>query len=490
MLLAWASVGLGMVLIILTASTSALWQRRAYMAEAAYACVIGSALFVIADVPRLGLLPLSFYAIAGAIVCFLAARIQYGRLPEAFLRQNTMRSAAAVLAGFTVLPLAWQLIAGTVYAEAVIAGIMVAALSLACLLAAQTAWGLRHYTDRRKQPAGYGPHPSTVTLAIPARNETHALAHCLDAAVRSSYPRLEILVLDDCSQDSTSQLIRSFAHGGVRFVQGDEPAKGWLGKNSAYATLLKEATGEYIFFMGVDTHLEPEAITHLVSYADKKGLDMVSVLPRQRHDYLFPLLMQHMRYVWQIALPLGPRRVPVSAESWLVKRSALLAAGGFETVKHEIVPEASLAKQFAAKNRYRFIVADKMVPISYGKRWSSQTETATRLWYPLCKRQPFTAIGLAVCLLTFGLVPFFALFTDILYIQLLAATTCLLYLGSYAAIMHRLQPRTWWLSMWLLPLVIIQEAVTLLASMAKYEFMDVDWKGRNVCYPVLLHRRT
>ena len=41
----------------------------------------------------------------------------------------------------------------------------------------------------------------TVTVAIPARNETKDLDDCLQSLLASNYPKLEIVVLDDCSQD-------------------------------------------------------------------------------------------------------------------------------------------------------------------------------------------------------------------------------------------------------------------------------------------------
>jgi hypothetical protein len=35
------------------------------------------------------------------------------------------------------------------------------------------------------------------------------------------------------------------------------------------------------------------------------------------------------------------------------------------------------------------------------------------------------------------------------------------------------------------PLLIVQELIVGIVSMLRYEFSDVNWKGRNVCYPVI-----
>ena len=52
-------------------------------------------------------------------------------------------------------------------------------------------------------------------------------------AIASDYPKLEIIVLDDCSQDRTAEIIRNFAHDGVRFIQSEDNKDNWLDKNKA-----------------------------------------------------------------------------------------------------------------------------------------------------------------------------------------------------------------------------------------------------------------
>ena len=86
----------------------------------------------------------------------------------------------------------------------------------------------------------------SVSVCIAARNETHAMTQCLERVIATDYPKLEIIVLDDGSRDDTSILIKSFAHAGVRFVEGKTLQDGWLGKNYAQYTLAKEASGKIV----------------------------------------------------------------------------------------------------------------------------------------------------------------------------------------------------------------------------------------------------
>ena len=104
----------------------------------------------------------------------------------------------------------------------------------------------------KRQPLSSKDQP-TVTIAIAARNEDAALSDCLNAILGSDYEKMEVLVLDDCSTDGTGSLMSFYAKSGVRFISGVEPPLGWLGQNWAYQQLEKEAAGDYIIYLSVDT---------------------------------------------------------------------------------------------------------------------------------------------------------------------------------------------------------------------------------------------
>jgi hypothetical protein len=65
-----------------------------------------------------------------------------------------------------------------------------------------------------------------------------------------------------------------------------------------------------------------------------------------------------------------------------------------------------------------------------------------------------------------------------------ALASGILWLG-YSLVVVRTHPLTWPVTVLLLPFTLVLEAMLLLASMLTYEFGDVNWKGRNVCYPVI-----
>ena len=75
-------------------------------------------------------------------------------------------------------------------------------------------------------PAGYEPH-TFISVIIPARNEEHNIANCLRAVLAQQYPvhLLEVIVVDDHSEDNTVSVVASFTDSRVSCIQMAQEAK-------------------------------------------------------------------------------------------------------------------------------------------------------------------------------------------------------------------------------------------------------------------------
>lgn len=480
--LATTVVAIGVLYVL--SWVASMWQRRAIWSEASAGLLVAGLPFVFAT--HFSFLVQLLLLMVQLWLLLLVARLAFGRLNAEFLMTSTRLNSSVAL-----LVLAFVLLYGVIGERfSFVLALLAASIIVGVAFLYQVMWTLKHYRLRKlNQQLSLHDLP-TVTLAIPARNETHALAECLRAAVVSDYPKLEILVADDCSQDKTSEIIRSFAHDGVRFVQGNVPSEGWLGKNEACQTLADEADGGYIIFAGVDTHLSPQSITKLVTYALSHRVSMVSVLPTRRDGLHGATIFSQLRYYWQVVLPITKRRVPVASPCWLIKADALHQLGGFAAARQKIVPEGSFARRLFGVNLYRFVISNDELGITTAKKWSSQNESALRLLYPTFKRQPFFTLIGALLLIGLQLAPLILLLVAsfdlqlgwVFWLSLLA--TALLFAG-YGLVVMRTHPRTWPVTLLCFPLSLVQELVLLAASMVLYEFGTVNWKGRNVCYPVI-----
>ena len=334
----------------------------------------------------------------------------------------------------------------------------------------------------------------SLSVLIPARNETSDLRECLESFIASDYPKLEIIALDDCSTDKrTPEIIRSFAADGVRFIAGREPdAQRWFAKNSAYNDLRAQASGEILLFCGVDVRVEKETLRHLVEIMYARKRDMISLLPLRPHDEKRRLsFIQAMRYWWELGFPRRYfNRPPVLSTLWLIRATALDKAGGFAAAARKAVPEAYFAKELVKSDRYIFLRSTPALPVFSTKSLDEQYETAVRIRYPQIHHRVSFVVIIALYELIFLIGPFislpFYLITNQLWVVwLLSFITIGLLSYSYYLIAIRTHLNNVYLGLLTAPVAFLLDIVLLHTSMYKYEFSEVIWHERNVSGSIL-----
>lgn len=339
----------------------------------------------------------------------------------------------------------------------------------------------KHLTDK-ELPA--------ITVAIPARNETADLKSCIDSIIASNYPKLEILVLDDCSQDKTPEVIKQYAHAGVRFIEGTAPPANWLAKNHAYNQLAEEASGSYIVFCGVDVRMSPGFLRNLVSHLKLKKKRMMSVMPTRLTGDLRSSFFQPMRYWWEHALPRRYMNKPaVLSTCWVIDRKILQKLGGFKGVKQTILPERYFARECVKHDAYSFIRADENLDLRTTKIPIEQIRTAARMRYPQLRNRPENVLLFTLMLQTLLVLPYALFISSFIWanplLQILSGITVGLLTLTHVIILIVSNPATSITGLLSFPFVVMSDNVITIYSMLKYEFGQVIWKGRNVCLPIL-----
>lgn len=314
----------------------------------------------------------------------------------------------------------------------------------------------------------------TVSICISARDETHAMTQCLERVVASDYPKLEVIVLDDGSRDDTSLLIKSFAHAGVRFVEGKTLPEGWLGKNYAQSILADEASGRYVLYMDVDTLIDRYTVARMVDYALRHKARMVSVVPIRNDHWQASTLMTTMRHFWTL-MRFRPNHPRAAANAWLIDRETLVKE--LETdasLPMSVQLETTIARKLAKTREYRLTISNVWLGLRYEKKWLSQVETSIRLLYPQCDKHWYQVFGLSLLLIII-MVPYVIVWWQ--------PWALLLIVLNYAVAYYYLT-RVWAryriIGAVLLPLTIIQESVLLIISSYRYNFGTITWKGRPI----------
>jgi glycosyltransferase involved in cell wall biosynthesis len=323
----------------------------------------------------------------------------------------------------------------------------------------------------------------SVSVCIPARNEGHAMADCLDRVIASTYPKLEIIVLDDESGDTTSALIKAYAHDGVRFVEGQPLEQGWLGKNHSLNELLDEASGTYVLFMDVDTRISPGTIEQLVAYAMQEKAAMVSVLPRREDSIRASILFSPLRYFWEIVFH-SKQRPAVASSAWMLRRDSFIKKfTDFSQFKSVVQPEAAIAKAYSNESSYRFLIGTPMLGIAYEKKWSSQKDTSVRLLYPLLgsrlSRSLIAAMDLLLLIVPLVITTFAII--DARAVEAALGVAMYFFTASVFFAYYQLVWRQGALvgaALW--PIVVTQEAILIALSTIRHRQNSVTWKGRPV----------
>jgi cellulose synthase/poly-beta-1,6-N-acetylglucosamine synthase-like glycosyltransferase/peptidoglycan/xylan/chitin deacetylase (PgdA/CDA1 family)/spore germination protein YaaH len=117
--------------------------------------------------------------------------------------------------------------------------------------------------ERRRAPPVLGADPPLVSVLIPAYNEDKVIASSIRWILKSRYPNLEIIVVDDGSTDATSAVVMEhYAHEPrVRLITIPNG-----GKAHAVNTALRESKGAVVVALDADTQFEPNTIPRLVRW--------------------------------------------------------------------------------------------------------------------------------------------------------------------------------------------------------------------------------
>ncbi len=120
-----------------------------------------------------------------------------------------------------------------------------------------------------------------ISVVIPCRNEEDFIASCLDAVIANDYPhdRLEVLVVDGMSEDSSRQIIEDYSVRNPYIRLIDNPGRI---TPKALNIGVRAARGDIIIRMdahaGYDTNFIPLCVKHLESTgADNVGGIMVTL---------------------------------------------------------------------------------------------------------------------------------------------------------------------------------------------------------------------
>lgn len=101
-----------------------------------------------------------------------------------------------------------------------------------------------------------------VSIIVPIYNMEKYIGTCIESILKQTYIRIEIILVDDGSTDSTGVICDEYAKRYCRNIRVIHQKNG--GISAARNAALKEATGKYIFFIDADDYYVPDFIEKMV----------------------------------------------------------------------------------------------------------------------------------------------------------------------------------------------------------------------------------
>lgn len=195
-----------------------------------------------------------------------------------------------------------------------------------------------------------------VSIIVPARNEEKNLPHLLASLKSLTYPRFEVIVVDDQSSDQTSVIAEKYD---VKLVRGVPKPSDWGGKQWACQQGSLVAGGDYLLFTDADTYHHSDNLEKALSFMQKHQLDLMSALPFHRGKTIWESLLGPFHLLLlAVTAPYNdpePGRLFAIGQYLMFKKTAYLKLGGHASVKTKLVEDVPIAN-LALKKGLKFKV--------------------------------------------------------------------------------------------------------------------------------------
>ena len=222
-------------------------------------------------------------------------------------------------------------------------------------------------------------NPPLVSVIVPARNEAHNIARCVKSILATTYPNLELIVIDDSSTDGTAQIARDAAEGDprARFIASPPLPDGWFGKQWACVTGAKVAHGSVLQFTDADTVHAPDLVTRSMSAMRRTRAQLFSVAGRQElggfwekviQPQIFSILATRYGGTESITKATNVRDKIANGQCFFVTHDSYNAIGGHASVRASVAEDMMLAQKFfgARKRVVVMLGVDQLSTRMYG----------------------------------------------------------------------------------------------------------------------------
>lgn len=201
----------------------------------------------------------------------------------------------------------------------------------------------------------------SASVIVAARNEEDVILQCLNSLNDLIYPdnKLEIIIVDDNSTDTTYSAVENYIQGKERFklVKAVESKTGLKGKANAISTGINAASGEIILTTDADCSVHKDWAMTMASYfTGNTGL--VCGYTKQAENTFFSA-MQSYDFIYLLKVAAGTMNLnkPLSCigNNMSYRKDIYNSIGGYEALPFSVTEDFSLLNAFNKLGKYKII---------------------------------------------------------------------------------------------------------------------------------------
>jgi len=211
--------------------------------------------------------------------------------------------------------------------------------------------GIVGHRSLRDLPRDFGDvsNHGLVSVIIPTRDEGERLERTVRGLLSQVDVDIEVIVIDDRSNDETGQILEKLATESDRLttIRVETVPDGWLGKCHACHLGSEKARGGWLLFMDADAWIGEDVVARTLDRAASDGADHFCLVPGLGECTLVGKSAVTMITLGLLGIAAGLNRdfrlsyVGVGAFA-LFRREAYDAVGGHHSVRLEVVEDFAL----------------------------------------------------------------------------------------------------------------------------------------------------
>jgi chlorobactene glucosyltransferase len=235
----------------------------------------------------------------------------------------------------------------------------------------------RYHLDIVVRPAPHPPEDGLplISVIVPARNEQRNIRACVSALLAQTYPKVEVIVVDDRSTDRTGDILSEIRaslntrpqagdYPRLLIIPGAELPPGWAGKPHAAHQGAMAARGDWLCFVDADTFASPDLLSSTYLAARETRAGLFTILTAQNlvgfwEKVIMPVVFTALSFGFLARRVNDPGKPDAIANGQfiLISRPVYDSVGGHLAVRARIDEDKALAERVKGAG-YRLVIAD------------------------------------------------------------------------------------------------------------------------------------